>query len=239
MSFTASLSLSKHESKPTITNNINVYPTGGIKSNGVVHAKMPTSTKPVMMRSMSQRPLPATTEMASAPPVEQSPSIPTTLENHDDEKLEDYPPAPTPVAYQDASTQTEEPIEEEPVTTQRIQLFEKSLLQILVKMFGSDKTLLKHMLEPIDKIILKHNNFMALISILTGSENIHMEMEPMIKGCCTSSAHKDVIPVRITKILVNGVDFFINYNELYNMFTKYNIYTDRCFLVEEETIMTA
>ncbi len=123
-------------------------------------------------------------------------------------------------------------------TEKQIQFFESKLLHILIGMFGDDKTLLGHMLEPSDRIILNTDDLMALIVLLTGSHNIQIHSEPIIdKSCCCSKLgscfekleKSGVCPMRVTKILVNGADFFIHYNELFNLFGQYNVSTDYCF----------
>lgn len=215
MSLLASLSLTKHESKPSITNNINICPPT------TTRVKLVPKVKTQQLEPVSIPRPPHTIDVLETIP--SAPPAPTT-DGDFEQKLDDYPTPPR-VGFQPPPNA--EPTLEE-TTAGRLQLFEKELLRILIAMFGSDKSLLKHMLEPTDKIILTEDCLSTLIAVLTGSDNVRVETAPFA-GCCGRSSGKQQPIVRVEKITVNGADFYINYNESYNLFSLYNVRIDRCF----------
>ena len=110
--------------------------------------------------------------------------------------------------------------------TSRIQQFEHRLLELILITFSNDLQLIQHVIEPGKNIILCKTDLIELIQILTGSSRVAIETEPVFKGCTYC---KEKLFDSITKILVNGCDFYITANKQYNLFSQYHVSLDECF----------
>ena len=109
----------------------------------------------------------------------------------------------------------------------RIQQFEHRLLELILITFSNDIQMISHVIEPTKNIILCKSDLIELIQILTGYSRVSIETEPIFKGCTYC---REKLFDSITKILVNGSDFYITANEQYNLFSQYHVSLERCFL---------
>ena len=93
----------------------------------------------------------------------------------------------------------------------KIPEYEHYLLNFLRELIGKNKTLLAMLIEPSSHAIFNVDQLTTLIQILTSTEQVEIEIS-LITKCCGF----DKVLQRIDRILVNGADFKINYNEIYN-----------------------
>jgi hypothetical protein len=102
--------------------------------------------------------------------------------------------------------------------------FKLKLLEILVKLFKKDTDLLKNITERTGNIVIHSEDLEDLIKILTGASNIAIIATPIVKGCCASAA--SVLHYQIDRIVVDGFDLHIKYNDTYNFLLANNISLD-------------
>lgn len=112
----------------------------------------------------------------------------------------------------------------ETTTDQRMHEFHRAYLAMLIDTVRLNRKLIGNMIDISDNVILSKTDLEQLIRILTGSSNVIIEIEPVAK-CCTSSAS---LLWNITKITVDGSDFYITQNPLYNVFCQYHISLTCC-----------
>jgi len=93
----------------------------------------------------------------------------------------------------------------------KIPEYEHYLLNFLRELIGKNKTLLAMLIEPSSHAIFNIDQLTTLIQILASTEQVEIEIS-LITKCCGF----DKVLQRIDRILVNGADFKINYNEIYN-----------------------
>ncbi len=93
----------------------------------------------------------------------------------------------------------------------KIPEFEHTLLGFYRELLGKNKALLAALIEPSSRAIFTIEQLAILISILTSTNDVAIETSPITK-CC--GVHK--ILENIDRILVNGTDFKIEFNEIYN-----------------------
>ncbi len=93
----------------------------------------------------------------------------------------------------------------------KIPEYEHYLLKFLRELIGKNKTLLAMLIEPSSHAIFNIDQLTTLIQILASTEQVEIEIS-LITKCCGF----DKVLQRIDRILVNGADFKINYNEIYN-----------------------
>jgi hypothetical protein len=168
-------------------------------SNNIVVNPASTSLKPVTSIITSTIP--------DALPAETSSSIPSTFTPYP--KLE--PSAPV-VVETSAITQSSEI------------RFKLKLLSILQNLLASDFSLIQNLIEITKNIILPVEDLYELIAILCDTKTIDIISQPVVKGCCSSASK--LIYYDIERIVVNGFDLMIAYNNVYNTLKANNISLD-------------
>jgi hypothetical protein len=144
-------------------------------------------------------------------PVESAPTLQFTAESA---PLNNYPPLSSAVVI---------PTSAESQLPKEVQ-FKLKLLEILVKLFKKDMDLLKNITERTGNIVIHSEDLEELIKILTGASNIAIIASPIVKGCCASAA--SVLHYQIDRIVVDGFDLHIKYNDTYNFLLANNISLD-------------
>jgi hypothetical protein len=102
--------------------------------------------------------------------------------------------------------------------------FKLKLLSILQELISSDFSLIQNLIEVTKNIILHVDDLHSLISILCETNNIDIISKPKVSGCCSSASK--VIYYEIERIVVNGFDLMIAYNNDYNPLRSNNISLD-------------
>jgi hypothetical protein len=102
--------------------------------------------------------------------------------------------------------------------------FEKRLLSICLSVLSTnDKVLVNNIIDISGDIILSMKDLKELITLTTKSTDINIVLgEHDLHGCC-SALEKLPIWFPITKIIVNGTDFYVEYNKIHTMFSEYHI----------------
>ena len=116
--------------------------------------------------------------------------------------------------------------------TRRI-AFEHRLLEICLAVLSSnDKVLIHNIIDTTGDIILSRQDLKELIQIITGSEDVQIiEGERAIKmSCLTSKKIGALIPVPVSKIVVNNQDFYVAYNRMHTMFAEYKLTLEKVCL---------
>ena len=105
---------------------------------------------------------------------------------------------------------------------QTITEFEHQLLQILVGLLGSDFKMIKQVIEPDKKIMLTKADLITLITLLTGTPKVVINSS-VPSNCCLKSA--EIYDVE--SIIVDGLDFTIDYNRIATLVSSYQISLER------------
>jgi hypothetical protein len=108
--------------------------------------------------------------------------------------------------------------------------FEKRLLSICLSVLSSDdKVLLNNVIDISGNIILSIKDLGELISLITNSTDVNITVgdHDVQCGCLLKK-----LPIwkPITKIIVNGVDFYVGYNKIHTMFSEYHITLDKVII---------
>jgi hypothetical protein len=99
--------------------------------------------------------------------------------------------------------------------------FKIKLLSILQNLLASDFSLLQNLIEITKNIILPVDDLYELISILCDTKSIDIISQPSVKGCCSSASK--LVYYDIERIVVNGFDLMIAFNNVYNELRSNNI----------------
>ena len=109
----------------------------------------------------------------------------------------------------------------------RIKAFEHRFLELCIAILTNEYQFLDKIINrKSNEIILRKQDLIELISILTDSNSVIIEDEPDSSGCCSALFNPCD---NITKILVDERDFFICENEFFNVLCKYRISLTKTF----------
>jgi hypothetical protein len=114
-------------------------------------------------------------------------------------------------------------VETTPIQSTEIR-FKLKLLSILQNLLASDFSLIQNLIEITKNIILPVDDLYELISILCDTKSIDIISQPTVKGCCSTASK--LIYYDIERIVVNGFDLMIAYNNVYNTLKTNNISLD-------------
>jgi hypothetical protein len=233
MSLTASLNLSRTESRPTFTNSITINGAGtggtsvetdisGAGINEKARVRLPakrinrTASTSGLPSALTLIPVEPTTE--TAPTEVSEMKIPEPLSP--DETQVAPAPLPTPRKVLPSSSSVPPPEYDE-----RVVKFEHRLLEILITIFSSEAKLVANIVDTSKNIILNKADLVELISMLTGTNCVDIITAPIIGGCISRFKLFD----QIERIFVDGVDFLITRNAEFNYITQYKVSLDKCF----------
>ena len=200
----ASASLNKQNITPNITTNININNASAKPRNVALGKAVPVTNMCDNAYNVTES-LPveectvSTDVQPSAPPL-----------SRDKYSFSDYPSGPSIMSEQKVDTRKTD--------------FMIEYSKILHNFFTNKKKLLVHLLHISNNIILSKQELIRLISILTGSANVKIDSEPVKSGCCFGKKLYE----NITKIIVDGMDFWISQNDLFNYLREY-VCVDKCF----------
>jgi hypothetical protein len=102
---------------------------------------------------------------------------------------------------------------EPPPTEDKSVRFQLALLKILQNVLASDFPLLQNIIEQTKNIILRAVELFEFISLLCSTTQIDIISEPVLKGCSSS---ENVLYYKVERIVVNGFDLMIAFNNVYN-----------------------
>jgi hypothetical protein len=236
MSLTASLNLSRTESRPTFTNSITINGTGtggasvetditGPGMNERARVKLPgkrINRTPNPSSGLTLTPITAGSEDTI------SNDEPEIIRKEEAEATESVPtPIPSITAKKASMSQslTQLPAPEPVEHDERVIRFEHRLLEILIAIFSSEAKLVANIVDTSKNIILNKSDLIELISMLTGTSCVDIITAPIITGCLSRFKLYD----HIDRIFVDGVDFLITRNAEYNYITQYKVSLDKCF----------
>jgi hypothetical protein len=129
------------------------------------------------------------------------------------------PPSTELISSSSVSSAFQPPVPEESKEVK----FQIALLKILQRLLSSDFSLLQNLIEQTKNIILHADELYELISILCQTTRIDIISQPIFKGCACS---EKLIYYKIERIVVNGYDLMIAFNDVFNMLKSNNVSLD-------------
>ncbi|MPN19230.1 hypothetical protein SDC9_166596 [bioreactor metagenome] len=87
---------------------------------------------------------------------------------------------------------------------------------------SDDKVLINNVIDITGNIILSIKDLGELISLTTNSTDVSITVGEH-DSQCGCFLNKLPIWVPISKIIVNGTDFYVEYNKIHTMFSEYHI----------------